>query len=121
MKEKKLDLTESSDFHYLLELMLPLYNEPQFAWLPELFSTIGTERLVKLCKYAGGERIKIPTISELSDAIEALEWYYKVWVTHEKAVTEVPVELHRLVGIIAGRFDNAGDRQDNDSRDREAI
>lgn len=116
MKETKLDLTESSDFHYLLELMLPLYCEPEFAWLPELFSTIGTERLIKLCKYAGGEKIKIPTISELSAAIEALEWYYKVWITKEASVAEIPVSLHRLVGIIAERFDNnAGDDKDTDN------
>lgn len=109
MQNSKLDLTEYSDFHYLLELMLPLYNQPEFAWLPELFSTIGCEQLVKLCKYAGGERIKIPTISELSDAIESLEWYYKVWITHESSIKDIPVRLHKLVDIIVRRFQDADD------------
>ena len=43
----KLPLTEEIDFHYLLGLMPPLHNVPEFAWLPELFSIIGHEKLVK--------------------------------------------------------------------------
>lgn len=101
----KLDLREESDFHYLLELMLPLYSEPHFAWLPELFSTIGVESLIKLSKYAGGELIKVPTVQELSDAMEALEWYYKVWILHECPVTDIPPNLHNLVRIIALKYD----------------
>ena len=103
--QAKLDLREESDFHYLLELMLPLYSEPQFAWLPELFSTIGVESLIKLSKYAGGELIKIPTIQELSDAVSALEWYYKVWISKEASVTEIPPNLHGLVKTIAMKYD----------------
>ena len=53
----KLNRTEDLDFHYLLTLMPPLHNISQFTWLPELFSIIGHEGLIKLCKYAGGETI----------------------------------------------------------------
>ena len=62
---KTLSITEESDFAYLLELMLPLHNVPEFAWLPELFSIIGYEKLLLLCKYAGGETIAIPTIDQI--------------------------------------------------------
>ena len=105
MRKKELDLRESSDFQYLLELMLPLYREPGFAWLPELFSIVGYESLVKLCKYAGGEKIKIPTLDELSDSIEALDWYYKVWISKKCNITEIPPNLHNLVKKIAEVYD----------------
>ena len=49
----KLPATEELDFAYLLELMPPLHNIEEFAWLPELFSIIGVEKLVLLCRYAG--------------------------------------------------------------------
>lgn len=71
-----MDQREDNDFIYLLELMPVLHNVPEFAWLPELFSIIGAERLISLCKYAGGETIKIPTIEELSLSIAALQLYY---------------------------------------------
>lgn len=91
-----LPLTEELDFAYLLELMPPLYNVPEFAWLPELFSIIGHERLITLCKYAGGERIRIPTLEQLSDSISALQWFYDVEIKKCKTILDVPVELHEL-------------------------
>ena len=60
--DKGLSITESSDFYLLLELMLPLYNTEEYAWLPELFSIVGHEKLITLAKYAGGCTIKIPTV-----------------------------------------------------------
>ena len=95
-----LDKKEELDFHYLLGIMPPLHNVPEFAWLPELFSIIGHERLIQLCKYAGGERIKIPTIEQLSDSIEALQWFYDVHISHTKAITDVPPSLHPLFNKI---------------------
>ena len=71
-----LNQSEENDFAYLLELMPVLHNIPEYAWLPELFSIIGAERLISLCKYAGGETIKIPTIEELSLSIEVLQLFY---------------------------------------------
>ena len=99
--KKELNLTESSDFQYLLELMLPLYTEPAYAWLPELFSIIGHESLIKLCKVAGGEKIQIPTVTELSDAVNALDWYYNTFISKKKSIIDVPVEYRDLVSKIA--------------------
>lgn len=95
-RKNNLPLTEELDFHYLLGLMPPLHQVPEFAWLPELFSIIGYERLITLCKYAGGERIKIPTLEQLTDSIDALQWFYDVNIKRCKNITEVPVNLHPL-------------------------
>lgn len=100
MQQNPLDTKTELDFHYLLGLMPPLYNVPEFAWLPELFSIIGHERLILLCKYAGGERIKIPTLEQLSDSIEALQWFYNVHINKINSITDVPPRLHELFGKI---------------------
>lgn len=96
MPKRKLPVTEELDFAYLLELMHPMHNHPEFAWLPELFSIIGHDKLLLLCKYAGGEVIRIPTLEELSLSIDALQWFYDVHIKHSRQVAEVPVHLHSL-------------------------
>ena len=88
-----LPITEELDFAYLLELMPPLHSVPEFAWLPELFSIIGHERLLLLCKYAGGETIQIPTLEQLSNSIEALQIWYDIHVKHSRSPIDVPIEL----------------------------
>ena len=97
-------LSENIDFCYLLELMPPLHHEPEYAWLPELFSIIGTEKLITLCKYAGGETIKIPTIDELYRSIKALQWFYSVRITKKSKVSEIPPELKSLYEVIDNRY-----------------
>lgn len=106
-KNDNLNITESSDFHCLLELMMPLYNIPEYAWLPELFSVIGYDKLTLLAKYAGGETIKIPTLAELTTALEALDWYYKVYITHHNYQKSIPAEYKPLVDKIKEVFDAA--------------
>lgn len=96
----KLPVTEELDFAYLLTLMRPLRNEPLYTWLPELFSIIGHERLIMLCKYAGGEVIQIPTIDELSKSIDALQWFYDVYISKKKDKSEIPIQLSMAVAKI---------------------
>ena len=100
MNNDKLNVREELDFHYLLGLMPPLHNVPEFAWLPEMFSIIGYQGLIKLCKYAGGEKIQIPTLEQLSDSIEAIQWYYDVAIKKSKSITDVPPRLHHLFSKI---------------------
>ena len=104
MKENKLSITEESDFAYLLELLLPLHNVPEFAWLPELFSIIGYEKLLLLCKYAGGETIAIPTIDQIKDSMDALQCFYDIRYKG-KTLLEVPKHLVKLVMKISEVFD----------------
>lgn len=96
-RKNKLPLTEELDFAYLLELMPPLHGQPEFSWLPELFSIVGHESLLKLCKYCGGETIKIPTLGELASSVEALQWFYDTQIKHTHTLTEVPEHLLPLV------------------------
>lgn len=105
----KLPKSEELDFHYLLSLMRPLYNIDDFCWLPELFSIVGHERLITLCKYAGGETIRIPKLDELSNSIDALQFFYDVYVKHSKKVNEIPASLKSLVSAIKEVYDARDD------------
>jgi len=104
MSSNRLPLTEELDFHYLLGLMPPLSDVPEYAWLPELFSIIGHKSLIDLCKYAGGEYIRIPRLDELLDAVEALQWFYDVNIKHEKEVQGVPSRLIPLYTLICNKY-----------------
>lgn len=104
MKLKELPITEELDFQYLLQLLPPLEGEEDFAWLPELFSIIGTEKLITLCKYAGGETIKIPTLNQLTEAIEALQCYYDVYIKKSKSTFDIPDNIVGKVSVIVNTF-----------------
>lgn len=105
MSNYKLPLTEELDFHYLLELMPVLHGIDRFTWLPELFSIIGVNCLLKLCQYAGGELIRIPTVDELRDSIESLQWFYDVYISEVKEAQGIPYRLLPLVNKIKEVFD----------------
>lgn len=94
MASNHLSTTEELDFHYLLTLMPPLHNLPEYAWLPELFSIVGHEKLLLLSKYAGGEVIRIPTLLELSSSIDALQWFYDINIANRKQLSELPTHLY---------------------------
>ena len=88
-----LPITEELDFHYLLSLMPPLKDEPGFQWLPELFSIIGVDSLILLCKYCDGETIKIPSLSTLQLCIDSLQWFYDIYIKKSKSIRDVPEDL----------------------------
>lgn len=108
MARSKLPITEELDFEYLLTLMLPLESEPEFSWLPELFSIVGHESLILLCKYCGGETIKIPTLDQLVDSIECLQIFYDVYITKSKSSETIPLDRVSKVQKIAEIY-NASD------------
>ena len=94
--------SEENDFAYLLELMPALHEVPEYAWLPELFSIIGAERLITLCKYAGGEYIRIPTTNEIALSIAALQLYYDINI--KKIPQPIPENIKPLYEVIKKTF-----------------
>lgn len=89
-RRRKLKTSEDLDFAYLLELMRPLYDIDEFSLLPELFTILGHEKLLKLSKYLGGQVINIPTLEELSDSLYSLQWFYDVHIKHSKSEDDIP-------------------------------
>ena len=112
--DDKIPVREELDFAYLLELLPPLYETDSFEGLSELFSIIGHEKLLTLCKYAGGEYIKVPTLDQLDQAIDALQYFYDVHIAKTKDITEVPLIVlpifFRIVNIYEDRQKKYADR-----------
>ena len=106
MKNEALPITDEINMHYLLELMPPLHSIPEYALLPELFSIIGIDSLLSLCKYAGGEIVKIPTLSELSDSITALDMFYTKEISHKEYDTVVNDKVLGLYKEIKRLYDS---------------
>lgn len=105
-RRPKLPVREDLDFAFLLELMPPLTGVSEYHWLPELFSIIGHEKLLTLCKYAGGETIRIPTLQELSTSIEALQWFYNIEIKKTHDIGKLPKHLHCLYNTIKRVYDD---------------
>lgn len=105
MKDKGLPITEDLDFSYLLGLMRPLYELDEYAWLPELFTLIGHSKLIDLCRYAGGETIKIPTLEDLSKSIDCLQNFYDVYIKKSLTLDDIPITNLELVEKIKGIYD----------------
>lgn len=103
--KNELPKSEENDFAYLLELMPALHDVSEYAWLPELFSIVGATQLITLCKYAGGEIIRIPTIEELSLSIKALQVFYDIEIKH-KQIT-VPEDVSELYLKIKDAFNDS--------------
>ena len=101
-----LPITEEIDFEYLLEMMPALHDKPGFSWLAELFSIIGAEKLILLCKYAGGETITIPTIDELSSSIEVLQLFYDIRIKKTRLESDVDTNLKDKFKVVCEVYDN---------------
>lgn len=105
---KQLPESENLDFHYLLTLMPPLHDVSEFAWLPELFSLIDIDSFLNLCKYCGGETITIPTLEQVSQSVDAMQWFYNINIAKRNTSDEVPDDVKDLVERIT-RIYNARD------------
>lgn len=115
--KNKLPESERLDFHYLLTLMPPLHEEPEFAWLPELFSIIDIDSFLKLCKFCGGETIQIPTLAQVSKSVDAMQWFYDITISKKKISEDVPECLKDLVDRITAIY-NARDTEEQDSSNK---
>ena len=109
MAKKKTDddlpVVEEIDFSYLLALMRPIYHVDGYALLPELFSILGHKKIIELCRYFGGETFTVPTLEELADSIDAIQWFYDVFIKHDYDMFDVPIELKSKVLEIKRVYD----------------
>lgn len=84
---------------YALQFLFPLKNDADYAAVPELLPFVGLDGFLHLCKYFGGQSIKIPTLSELNSLLVAIELYTKIHVrnmTEETALHQTLREIGEL-------------------------
>jgi hypothetical protein len=121
MANCRIPVTEELDFAYLLELMRPLYDVDEFAWLPELFCIIGHEKLIELCRYCGGATIRIPTLDDLVNSIEALQIFYNKRISKKVDKLDISVECEDLVKAIEAIYDARNDKELNLSKASNSV
>lgn len=67
----------------VLFAILQLKRSPEYAVLSELIYSLDRDSLLNLCKQFGGMTLKIPTLDELDDVIDALLLYCYTNLEHK--------------------------------------
>lgn len=77
MNELK-ELKNNDFYSILLFILFRLTDNPEYSSLSRLAYILDIDNLLKLCKFFGGNIIKIPTIDQLEDICNGLLLYQKV-------------------------------------------
>ena len=110
----KLNNLKQQDVYSLsLFCLYKLTNVPEYSSLSELSYVLDKDNLLNLCKYFGGQTIKIPTLKELKNLINALLLYQYVKVenmTYDQGIEvlknndcdlhEVKIEYRTLCDVL---------------------
>lgn len=91
---------EQLDFTMLLQLLPLIEEDGDYKDFAALFSIIGIDKLLLLCKYKGNATIKIPTLQELTAEIDALQWYSDIYISHIKTEEDIP-DGNRMKGRVS--------------------
>lgn len=74
--KKELDNLKTNDVYSLMLFVLyKLRDVPEYNGISQLAYVLDEENFLNLCEYFGGLEIKIPTIDELKDIVDALLLY----------------------------------------------
>ena len=86
--KKELNNLTNNDIYAMILFALYKSNEiPEYSSLSELSYILDKDSLLKLCEFYGGQTIKIPTIKEIEDYINALLVYQQVDIEHKNLQT----------------------------------
>lgn len=83
LKEDLNKLSTDDIYSLVLFAILQLKKAPEYSVLSELIYSLDRDSLLNLCKQFGGMTIKIPTLEELEDVIDALLLYCYVNIEHK--------------------------------------
>lgn len=78
IKNEVLNLKETDVYSLILFALYKLREIPEYSSISELAYVLDKENLLNLCEFFGGTTIKIPTVSELEDMMQALLLYQYV-------------------------------------------
>lgn len=77
--KNNLDTLKKNDIYSLMLFVLYKFkNVPEYSTLSELTYVLDINNLLRLCELYGGTIIKIPTIQEMEEILNALLLYQKV-------------------------------------------
>ena len=92
IKEELNKLKNNDIYSLILFVLYKLRNIPEYSGISELAYVLDENNFLNLCEYFGGLTLKIPTISELHDIVDALLLYQYVdldGLAYEDAVNKI--------------------------------
>lgn len=92
IKEELNNLKNNDIYSLILFVLYKLRNIPEYSGISELAYVLDENNFLNLCEYFGGLTLKIPTISELHDIVDALLLYQYVdldGLSYEDAVNKI--------------------------------
>lgn len=95
------NLKEADLYSLILFSLYKLIPTPEYSSISQLAYVLDKENLLNLCKYFGGQVIRIPTVDELENLILALTLYQHVNLEHQ--------DFERSFESIKTRSENAGE------------
>lgn len=94
VKQKLDSLSVDDAYTLILFVLYKLSDSPDYLVLSRLMYLFDRDTLLKLCEVFGGTEIKIPTVSDIEDAIQALSLYNNIDIKGNDA----DVEIEKLKG-----------------------
>lgn len=92
IKEELNNLKTNDIYSLILFVLYKLRNIPEYSGISELAYVLDEDNFLNLCEYFGGLTLKIPTISELHDIVDALLLYQYVdldGLSYDSAVNKI--------------------------------
>ena len=97
LKTELNNLTNNDIYSMILFVLYKSHEIPEYSSISELSYILDKDSLLKLCEFYGGQTIKIPTIKDIEDYINALLVYQQVNIEH-KNLEKVLCEMKRKNG-----------------------
>lgn len=100
--EKLNNLKETDTYSLVLFALYKLIDIPEYSALSELIYVLDKNNLLNLCEFFGGTTIRIPTIEELQNLVQALMLYQSVNIDkleYDEAVESLGIESCELRDI----------------------
>ena len=97
LKTELNNLTNNDIYSMILFALYKSHEIPEYSSISELSYILDKDNLLKLCEFYGGQTIKIPTIKDIEDYMNALLVYQQVNIEH-KNLEKVLCEMKRKNG-----------------------
>lgn len=92
IKEELNNLKTTDIYSLLLFVLYKLRHVPEYSGISQLAFVLDEENFLNFCEYFGGLTIKVPTIKELQDIVDALLMYQYIDIdkmSYDEAVEKI--------------------------------
>ena len=99
IKDELNNLRTNDTYSLILFVLYKLRDVPEYSDISQLAYVLDEENFLNLCEYFGGLTIKIPSINELKDIVDALLLYQYIDIDgmdYAAAIEKIGFQSHQL-------------------------